>query len=244
VQFLTATLILVGYWLVFALYPVPGFDFPYQDYGVLPGWSQLDGFLAHWAKNTNAATEFDRWFLNLFPHPPGERFRFNEGGYATLNFIPSIATMIFGVLAGELLRAEISPPVKLQTLVITGAICLALGTAMDATVCPIVKRIWTPSWVVYSTGWTCWFLAIFYGLTDVRGWKRWAWPLVVVGVNSIAIYVMAQLMKPFVADTLKTHFGPQIFDGPYGSVVRSASILLVFWLICYAMYRQKIFVKI
>ena len=63
----------------------------------------MNGAFAHWNKNANVAADFDRWLLNLFPGPSNEAFRFNPGGYATLNFIPSIATMIFGVLAGELL---------------------------------------------------------------------------------------------------------------------------------------------
>ena len=69
----------------------------------------MTGFFAHWNKNANVAAAFDRWFLNLFPHPADHPFVFNEGGYATLNFIPSIATMIFGVLAGELLRSSREP---------------------------------------------------------------------------------------------------------------------------------------
>ena len=69
----------------------------------------MTGFFAHWNKNANVAAAFDRWFLNLFPHPADHPFVFNEGGYATLNFVPSIATMLFGVLAGELLRSRPEP---------------------------------------------------------------------------------------------------------------------------------------
>ena len=69
----------------------------------------MRGFFAHWNKNTNVAAAFDRWFLNLFPRASNDPFLFNPGGYATLNFIPSIATMIFGVLAGELLRSKSEP---------------------------------------------------------------------------------------------------------------------------------------
>jgi len=204
----------------------------------------MPGFFAHWNKNTNVAAAFDRWFLNLFPQPSGRPFLFNEGGYATLNFIPSMATMIFGVLAGELLRSQRDRIAKLRTLLLAGALCWSLGLVLDATVCPSVKRIWTPSWAIYSTGWTCWMLAAFYAVIDVAGYRRWSFPLVVVGMNSIAIYLMAQLMKPYVAATLRTHFGPDLFAGPYGPLIRASSTLLVFWLICFWMYRQKIFIKI
>ncbi len=239
-----AVAILATYWLLFAAYPLPDSDFPFAKYGAGEPGITMTGFFAHWNKNANVAAAFDRWFLNLFPHPAGHPFVSNEGGYATLNFIPSMATMIFGMLAGELLRSHREPMVKLRTLLVAGAVCLATGLLLDATVCPLVKRIWTPSWTVYSTGWTCWMLAAFYAVIDVAGYRRWSFPLVVVGMNSIAIYLMAQLMKPYVASTLRTHFGPDMFAGPYGPLIRASSTLLVFWLICFWMYRQRIFVKI
>ena len=129
-------------------------------------------------------------------------------------------------------------------MLLAGAIGVSLGLVLDATICPIVKRIWTPSWAIYSAGYACWMLAAFYALIDVAGFRRWSFPLVVVGMNSIAIYLMAQLMKPFVASTLRTHFGQDLFSGRYGPLIRSSSTLLVFWLICYWLYRRKIFIKI
>jgi predicted acyltransferase len=244
IQLVCAVAILCAYWWYFAQYPLPGPDFPFGEYGAGETPILMSGSFAHWNKNSNAAAAFDRWFLNLFPQPPGRPFVFNDGGYATLNFIPSMATMIFGVLAGELLRSSRSRGAKLQALVLAGAVCWSLGLVLDVTACPIVKRIWTPSWAVYSTGWTCWMLAAFYGVIDVAGWRRWAFPLVVVGMNSIAIYVMSQLSKPFVAASLRTHFGPDLFEGPYGPLIRSSATLLVFCLICYWLYRKRIFIRI
>jgi heparan-alpha-glucosaminide N-acetyltransferase len=244
VQFSAAIAVLVADWLLFALYPLPSPGFPAGRYGAFEAQLMMPGFFAHWNKNTNVAAAFDRWFLNLFPHPADHPFHYNEGGYATLNFVPSIATILFGVLAGELLLSDRRRIVKLQALIVAGAVCWAVGEILDGSICPIVKRIWTPSWVISSTGWTCWMLAAFYAVIDVAGYRRWAFPLVVVGMNSIAIYLMAQLMKPFVAGSLRTHLGRGVFDGPYGPLVRSASILLVFWLICLWLYRQKIFIKI
>ena len=105
VQLAAAVAILVADWLLFALYPPAGSEFPFATYGVKDPSILMTGFFAHWNMNANVAAAFDRWFLNLLPHPPKVPFVFNEGGYATLNFIPSMATMIFGVLAGELLRS-------------------------------------------------------------------------------------------------------------------------------------------
>ena len=89
-------------------------------------WPHLAGFAAHWEKNANFAAAFDRWFLNLFPRPAP--FVFSEGGYQTLNFIPSLATMIFGMQAGRLLRSELAPGAKVVRLVTFGLAGIALGT--------------------------------------------------------------------------------------------------------------------
>jgi predicted acyltransferase len=148
------------------------------------------------------------------------------------------------VLTGELLASRHSGGHKLKVLLLAGLAGYVLGMALDVSVCPIVKRIWTPSWVVYSTGWTCWLMAAFYGLIDVAGRRRWAFPLVVVGVNSIAMYVMAQLMQPFIASSLRTHLPAGTFDGPNGTLLRGLLTLLVLWSICLWMYRRRIFIKI
>jgi predicted acyltransferase len=215
----------VGYTLFFGLYPVSG-----------------EGWFAHWEKNANAAHAFDVWFLNLFPRP--ERFYFNEGGYQTLNFVPSLITMILGLMAGELLRGPRQGWDKLRVLVTAGAACLALGWLAGQVVCPLVKRIWTPSWAVYSAGWTFLMLAAFYWVIDLRGRRGWAFPLVVVGMNSIAMYCMSMLMKPWVRERLRTHLGQSLFAGPYGPIVLSAGVLLVLWLVCLWLYRRKIFLRI
>ena len=244
VQLAVAILILIADWLLFALYPLPGPEFRYGINGPVEPQLMMRGLFSHWNKNTNVAAEFDRWFLNLFPRRGDDPFRFNPGGYATLNFIPSIATMIFGVLAGELLMSRPGRISKPRILLLAGAALWMLGGLMDATICPIVKRIWTPSWVIASSAWTCWLLGLFYWLIDVCGFKRSALPLAAVGANSIAIYLMYQLMKPFVFSSLKTHFDRVVFMGPYGPLVKGLSILAVFWLICLWLYKRKIFFKV
>jgi predicted acyltransferase len=152
--------------------------------------------------------------------------------------------MVFGVLAGELLRSTATPITKARTLLLAGVVFWMSGLILDATICPIVKRIWTPSWVIASTAWICWMLAAFYWVIEVRGQWRWSMPLVIVGANSIAIYLMAQLMKPFLAASIQTHFGREIFQGPNGALVRGLSTLAVLWLICLWLYKRRIFLKI
>ncbi len=246
VQALAAGTILVSYWLLFVLFPLPDPAFDYSTVGIPADWSHFTGFTAHWDKNTNAAAVFDRWFLNLFPRP--EPFLFDKEGYTTLNFIPSLATMIFGLLTGQLLRGSLAEKSKFWRLIGWGMAALAAGTLVELVgLCPIVKRIWTPSFTLYSTGWVLLMLGAFYGLMELAGWRRWTWPLVVVGMNSLAVYCLSQLLTPWIERTLETHFGPhvfQLFGANYQPIAESLLVVVVLWLICVWMYRQKIFVRI
>jgi heparan-alpha-glucosaminide N-acetyltransferase len=245
-QFAAAIAILGGYWYYFYAYPLPGPDFDYSAVGVPSNWPHPEGIAAHWDKNTNAAAYFDEWFLNLFPRK--KPFHYNGGGYLTLSFIPSLATMIFGLLSGELLRSGLRDRTKFAVLVGAGIAGLVIGQVLDTTgVCPIVKRIWTPSWAIFSTGWTCLILAAFFGVVDVLKYRLWTFPLVVVGMNSITMYCMEELSHGWFARTLKTHFGGGIFtfvDEPYQPFVARLWVLLAMWLVCYWLYRQKIFIRI
>ena len=253
VQWAALAVILVGYWLAFALWPLPGPNFDWASAGVSPDFaSNATGFAAHWNKNTNPAWAFDTWFLNLFPRE--KPFQFNQGGYATLSFIPTLGTMILGLIAGEILRSERPKVAKVRWFVIAGVIGLAVGWGLGATgICPVVKRIWTPSWVLFSGGWCFLGLAAFYAVIDVCGWRAWAFPLVVVGMNSIAAYVMDHLLPAFLRETLQnhltlqTHFGPRLigFVAPaYAPFAIGVGVIALLWLILYGMWRKKIFLRI
>lgn len=245
-QWLTAFGILLAYWLAFVVYPLPSADFDWASVGVPADWSFLNGFAAHWEKNANFAAAFDRWFLNLFPRE--KPFVFNTGGYQTLNFIPSISTMIFGLLAGQLLRGNrrITEKIKYLTLFGIGGI-IAGGVIALTGLCPIVKRIWTPSWTIYSTGWVTLVLVVFVAIVEWRGWKRWTFPFVIVGLNPITLYCMWQLMGGFIRENIQRHISRNIFEvygEPYSPVLQRALVLLVLWLIILWMYRRKIFLRI
>lgn len=246
-QVVTLVLILICFWAAFVLYPAPSPQFDYARVGVPPDWHHLyTGFLSHWNKNSNLSWAFDVWFLNLFPreHP----FIFNEGGWSTLSFIPTLGTMIMGLLTGEWLKATGSKEKKLRGLVIAGAALVLLGLVCQwAGICPIVKRVWTSSYTLYSGGLVLLILAGFYALLDWKGWRRWAFPLLVVGMNSIAIYLMSWTMESFVSGALDRHFGRAIsvIAGPtFQPVLHGFLVMLTFWLILYWMYRRKIFLRI
>ena len=199
--------IVVGYWLAWMLYPVPD----------------------HFAKNANLGWAFDVWFLNLFPRV--KPFEANSGGYLTLSFIPTLATMILGLVAGRWLKAS-SPKIPVKRLLIAGAIGIAVGLLVHALgICPIVKRIWTPAWVLFSGGICFLFLAGF-------SYLKWTFPLAVIGMNSIAAYCMAHLFEGFFAHSLK------LFGVPATPPIQGLAILACYWLILYWMYKRKIFLRI
>jgi heparan-alpha-glucosaminide N-acetyltransferase len=238
--------LLFGYWLAWALYPLPGANFDWAAVGVPANWSHnFSGFAAHWNKNSNLGNAFDQWFLNLFPRE--KPFVANGGGYLTLSFIPTLGTMILGLIAGRWLR-ESSPAIPLRRFVFTGAILIGVGLALHFTgICPVVKRIWTPSWTLFSGGVCFLFLSAFCWLIEVKGYKRWAFPLLVIGVNSIAAYLIAHLCEDFVAGSLLTNLGSkpfQVLGTGLQPLLFGATVLFIFWSMLLWMYRRKIFLKI
>ena len=245
-QWTALVVILVGYWLAWALYPVAGPGFNWQAVGVPPDWAHhYTGFAAHWNKNANLGQAFDLWFLNLFPRP--KPFVYNEGGYLTLSFIPTLGTMILGLVAGRWLRAA-APRIPMKRLLSAGVIGIAAGLLLHVTgICPVVKRIWTPSWTLFSGGLCFLFLAGFSWLIEIRGYKKWAFPLVVIGMNSIAAYLIAHLFEEFIVTSFHINLGPhvfQIFGTALEPFTQGAVVLLTYWLILFWMYRRKLFLKI
>src|SRR5436189_1481209 len=240
--------ILSGYWLAWALYPLPGAGFDWQSVGVSAAWNaqhNFTGFAAHWNKNYNLGNRFDQWFLNLFPRE--DAFLYNSGGYLTLSFIPTLGTMILGLIAGRWLR-DSRPNIPMKKLLIAGVTGIALGLALHySDICPVVKRIWTPSWTIFSGGVCFLFLAAFSWVIDVKGFKKWAFPLVVVGMNSIAAYCIAHFMEGFLDSSLQIHLGRNFFQFAGGGLepfFRGGTILLCYWLVLLWMYRRKLFLKI
>jgi heparan-alpha-glucosaminide N-acetyltransferase len=245
-QWIALGIILFGYWLAWALYPTPGPGFDYQAVGVPAGWTHnFTGFASHWNKNSNLGAAFDQWFLNLFPR--SQPFIANRGGYLTLSFIPTLGTMILGLVAGRWLR-DAAPRIPMRRLLIAGIIGIAAGALFHFTgICPIVKRIWTPSWTLFSGGICFLFLAVFGWIIDIKGYRRWAFPLVVIGMNSIAAYLIAHLFEEFIVRSFHTHLSPNVFKllgGALEPLVAGIAVLSVYWLILLWMYRRKLFLKV
>ncbi len=245
-QWTALGVVLFGYWLAWALYPVPGPGYDYQAVGVPAEWPHhYAGFAAHWNKNANLGLAFDQWFLNLFPRD--QPFVANGGGYLTLSFIPTLGTMILGLIAGRWLRSA-APRLPFRELVLAGVLGIAAGLLLHVTgINPVVKRIWTPAWTLFSGGACFLLLAAFCWVIEARAYRRWAFPLVVVGMNSIAAYLIAHLFEGFIATAFRTHLGPSVFTllgAGWEPLVQGAAVLAVYWLMLYWMYRRGIFLRI
>ena len=246
-QWVSLAAILFGYWISWALYPAPGPNFNWAAVGVPPDWHQYiySGFAAHWNKNSNLGQAFDVWFLNLFPRT--SRFAFNGGGYLTLSFIPTLGTMLLGVIAGRWFH-ESAPRIPLRKFAIAAVALMAAGLMLHFTgICPIVKRIWTPSWTLWSGGVCFVFLAAFSWIIDVKRNQKLAFPLVVVGMNSIAAYLIAHLWEEFILNTYRIHLGMRVLNA-FGTAlepfVLGVLAMAAYWWILYWMYRKRIFIRI
>ncbi len=246
-QWISLGAILFSYWLAWALYPAPGPGFDWAAVGVPPEWHNhlLTGFASHWNKNSNLGQAFDVWFLNILPRP--SRFLYNEGGYLTLSFIPTLGTMLIGLAAGRWFM-DAAPKIPLRKFFIAAAAFCAAGLLLHFTgICPIVKRIWTPSWTLFSGGVCFFYLAVFSWIVDIKKQRGLAFPLIVIGMNSIAAYVIAELGRDFVESSLRINL-PDAFLNCLGPTLEhtllGALTLLVYWLVLLWMFRKRIFVRI
>jgi predicted acyltransferase len=239
-QLIAGIAVLLATWLAFVLYPVPETNAAAAAAGET---GVLAGFFGHWSIHTNVAAAFDGWFLNLFPR--SEPYASNPGGYTTLNFVPAFVTMLAGLMCGELLRNEaVVPATKVKRLFLAAAGMLAAGILLGVTVCPIVKRLWTPSWMLFSGAYVTALLAVFYWAIDLKGWKRWTFPLVVAGLNPLAIYVMGQLSRGWTLKQLKIHLPDFLFAGASQPVMEAVLPALVFWLVVWWMHRRRIYLRL
>jgi predicted acyltransferase len=172
------------------------------------------------------------------------------GGWVAINFIPTAAHTIWGVVTGQLLMSEKTGRQKIKLIAGAGAIILISGYLLDRTsVTPIIKRICTSSFVLASGGWALLVLAFSYWFIDIKKMNRWIFPFVIVGMNPIFIYLFSntvggQWLNDFAAiftDGILSWFGASEF---IMNLFASLTILALEWLLCYYLYRKRIFFKI
>jgi len=236
--------LLLLHWLIYVLHPVMPPHANPVDWNIPEGWSHdFDGFYAHWNHNRNAGWAFDLWLLNLFPRP--SPYVGYLGGYATINFIPTIATMILGLMAGTWLKSRDQAAKRLS---VAGLICLSVSLAMHfGGVCPIVKHLWTPSWVFWSGGCCFLVLAALFQIVDVKQHRRWAWLFIVIGMNSLAFYVLRHTLDLWLAETLEIHLGKRylMLLGPeMETIMTGVPSLLFILLVIVWMNRRKLYLRL
>ena len=185
------------------------------------------------SKDTNIGARLDIW---TFGHQ-------NHDHWTTINFLTSTVTTLFGVWTGQLLRTQKSHAEKMRILAVCAAASLALGLLIHPWN-PIIKRICTTSFTLYSTGWVLLMLLAFYWVVEVKGWRRWTFPLVVVGANSIFIYSLDMVLRGWLNRAVGVFTLRYEFLGDFAPVAQSCTVLLVMWYACYWLYKRKIFLKL
>lgn len=236
---IAAVSLIVGYWVLMRFVPVPGFGLPGRDIPFLD-------------PNRNLAAWLDRLVV------PGRLYEVTRDPEGLLSTLPSIATVLLGVLAGNWLKAERKPGVKAAGLLGFGLVGLSAGLAMDF-VMPINKNLWTSSFVVFTAGFGLVVLAGCYWALDVKRWRgRWATPLLAFGMNAIVIYAFSMVVGRTLSRIHVYFHGKQLnlhdyinarFYAPLGnpqvsSLLYSLSFVALCGIVAYVMYRKRVFVKI
>jgi len=167
----------------------------------------------------------------------------NDDNWTTINFLTSTVTTLFGVWTGQLLQSARSHAEKMRIIAISAVVCLALGWIIHPWN-PIIKRICTTSFTIYSTGWILLMLLAFYWLVEVKGYRKWTFPLVVIGANSIFVYSLHMLLQGWLRQAVDVFTFKFAWLGDFAPVAQSCALLLVTWYLCYWLYQRKIFLKL
>jgi predicted acyltransferase len=174
----------------------------------------------------------------------------NGGGWVAINFIPTAAHTIWGVVAGQLLLSKKSENQKVSFIAISGIILLLAGYLIDwMGITPIIKRICTSSFVMASGGWALLVLALSYWIIDIKKINKWIFIFVIFGTNPIFIYLFfntvgGQWFNKFVAIFTHGFLEWFHFSEFFIKLFTALTILLLEWLLCYYLYKRKIFFRI
>ena len=212
--------ILLFYYAAMFLIPVPGFG---------AGDLSIEGNLHGW---------LDRHFL------PGRLLQkvYDENGLFTQ--LPALCLTVMGTLAGDVFRNEtISDQIKLRTLLLTGVGCVLAGLLWSLHF-PINKHLWSSSFIMLTGGMAFLSLGIFYWIIDILKYRKWTFFFIVIGMNSLTIYMVYRLID-------FGHTSQLLFEGLYSwtedkwhPVFESLGALAIVWLFLYTLYKLKIFWKV
>jgi predicted acyltransferase len=217
VQAYVAVAILVGYWAAVKFIPVPGYG---------PGVLTPEGCLTTWLDQ------------KIIPGTLGLGIYDRQGILSTFT---ALASTLIGVLAGHWLRSERTENQKTTGFIVAGLITLVTGWIWGKFFF-ISRNVWTSSFVLYSAGWSLLLMALFYWIIDVKGFKRWTFFLVVIGMNCITIWVGQRLINfKFTSDAF--FLGISRFTGIIQPIILASCLLFVKWLFLWFLYTKKIFLK-
>jgi predicted acyltransferase len=189
----------------------------------------------------NFANYIDFRFL---PGRKAQIYYINEGLLSTL---PSIAICLFGIFAGRLLKSGAEPRRKVVLLFAAGAAGVLLGWLWSFQF-PLIKRIWTSSFILVSSGYSAMMLGLFYYIVDVRKWSRWCEPFVWIGMNPITLYLSARFInytesaEKFVGGDVKAFFDARVQG--LGSLVVAVFGLGLVFLLAWFLHRRRIFLRV
>lgn len=217
--------ILGGYWALMALVPVPGVG------------------VGSFVEGRNLANWIDAHYLW------GRLWNEDHDPEGLLSNLPAIGTCLLGVLAGIWLKSEKTKPErKAAMLAVAGVFCLLLGFVWGLQF-PIIKKLWTSSFVLVAGGWSLLLLAGFYQLVEVWEWRAWCRPFVWVGMNAITVYLASNLVdfdklaERFSGGDVKGILDRSVADG-FGGLVLSLTSILLGMLLARALYQRKIFIRL
>jgi predicted acyltransferase len=221
-QVVITAALLLGYWAILGLVrsPESGLAADYERYSNLAGW-------------------IDRNWLHLKIFPDIYGYGDNEG---LLSTVPAFATAMLGALAGQFLASGWSPWRKVGLLFVSGLACLAVGQ-LWSLVFPLIKNLWTSSFVLVAGGYSLLLLALFYMVIDVIGFRWWSYFFVVIGSNAIVIYLLHDIVD-------WEHVGHFFFGaiqehaGSFAPVVPHLGVMVLEWLFLFLLYRKRIFLRV
>jgi predicted acyltransferase len=216
---IVATLgLLILYWALQTFVPVPGHGAGvYKEHALFGDWLN-DQILGSWQTRWRFG-----WILGILPHS---------------------ATAMLGVLAGQILRSSWREGRKVGVLLALGVLCLAAGWLWSYQF-PIIKNRWTSTFALWAGGWSYLLLAVFYHVIDVWQCRRWAFPFVVIGCNSIFVYMSWGLCSgAFRAVADRFLGGLKQYTGTWYDGISWVGAFVVFWLLLWYMYRNKTFLRV